>query len=780
MVTVRDRRVIGYVLRIRSIPITDPLVPKLVDILDAPPEMEPLSEHERDLAEWMAARWLAPVAEAVRIIKGPYARLRADSDVTLTDRALLDAHTSQSAALSETERHILEDLRAHGGSSRSSSIQRRVDARDLTAALQRLENSGLVRIGPRDTVRETKPRVVEAVVGYSEPDAAQSLTEAQRRVLAVVRGFAPTEDNPLPVSELMRAASCSASPIRTLAANAMLEVRPARVFRQPQPRQTPTRAPELTRRQDDAVRAVLDEMANSSQDRKPVLLHGVTGSGKTEVYLAVIEAAQRAGRGAILVVPEIALTTQIVDVVSARFGAEVAVLHSALGSGERYDEWDRVASGRATVAIGARSAVFAPVRNLGVIILDEEHDHAFKQENTPRYHARDVAMQRARTCDALVVMGSATPAIETYHAALTGRYRLVELPTRIADRPLPTVHVLDMREEFRAAPAMFAAPLRDAIAARLAAGEQTILFLNRRGFAQFILCRDCGHVIRCKQCSVSLTYHAGRSLLVCHHCGDSIRPPTLCPQCRGSRLRGFGLGTERVQQEVQHLFPSARVARMDRDTTQQKGSHRAILQRIRSGDADILIGTQMVAKGLDFPRLTLVGVVSADTGLNIPDFRAAERTFQILTQVAGRAGRSDTAGEVFIQAFSPDHYAVQSAAMQDYRGFYEKEIEQRRELRYPPFSCLANVVATHAEEHAAISAAQEVSVALRDLSVPGLEVLGPSPAPIMRLKGRYRWHVVVRGEDHDQVAEACRLAVRAIRSGSRSLLTIDVDPVSLS
>ncbi|MBM3493444.1 MAG: primosomal protein N', partial [Armatimonadetes bacterium] len=538
--------------------------------------------------------------------------------------------------------------------------------------------------------------------------------------------------------------------------------------------------PELTDMQSRAVRAVLDEMRAPPGDRRAILLHGVTGSGKTEVYLAAIQAALSAGRGAILVVPEIALTTQIVDVVAGRFGEHVALLHSRLGAGERYDEWARVSDGDATVAVGARSAVFAPVRNLGLVILDEEHEPSYKQDGSPRYHARDVALRRALDSDATVVLGSATPALETHFDALRGHHRLVTLPSRVGGRPLPDVQIVDMREEFATGPCLFGAALRERIAARLDAREQIVLFLNRRGYSQFVLCRDCGYVARCSQCSVSLTFHAGDRMLRCHHCGAGERPPDVCPQCRGYRLRGFGLGTERVEQEVESLFPSARIARMDRDTTSRKGSHGSIVQRIRSGEADILIGTQMVAKGLDFPGVTLVGVVSADTGLHIPDFRASERTFQLLAQVAGRAGRGDRPGEVVIQTFTPDHYAIQCAAMQDYGAFYANEIEHRRELGYPPFSSLANLVSTDAEERVAQTAAQSAAVALRDLGGGGVEVLGPSPAPLTRLKGRYRWHVVVRGSDHAAVVGAVQSALPRLKSSERSALTVDIDPLGMS
>ncbi len=604
------------------------------------------------------------------------------------------------------------------------------------------------------------------------------LSEAQLRVLLALERRAG-ESAPT-VAELAREAGTTSSTIERMAAKGLLAMRTVRRLRRAAPHvQGGTGAPDLTDAQLRAVSAIVNEMSAKPSTRRPVLLHGVTGSGKTEVYLAAIAEAQRKGRGAILIVPEIALTSQVVDLVAGRFGQDVAVLHSRLGQGERYDEWARVADGSASIAVGARSAVFAPVANLGIIIIDEEHEASYKQEAAPRYHARDVAIKRASMENAVVVLGSATPALETYHAALNGDCGLAVLPRRIGGRVLPLVHIVDMREQFKRGPSIFSEMLAESIRGRLHRVEQTVLFLNRRGYAQFVLCRDCGYVARCSQCSVSLILHAADRTLRCHHCGATSDPPALCPDCQGHRLRGFGLGTERVEAEIRQLFPEARLVRMDRDTTQRKGSHAALIKQVRTGEADILIGTQMIAKGFDFPNVTLVGVVSADSGLHIPDFRASERTFQILAQVAGRAGRGAAPGEVIVQTFTPDHYAIQCAAKQDYQSFYAKEIEQRRELGYPPFSSLANIVATCDEERAAQAATQAVAFALRDGGSP-LEVIGPSPSPLTRLRGQYRWHVLVRAADHEVVTEACRAALASVNSAARGVLTVDIDPVSLA
>jgi primosomal protein N' (replication factor Y) len=724
----------------------------------------------------MAHLWQCSVAECIRAIKGPY----------------ISATVRETYALTPSGREWTDGQRPWAGAPEADTILRRlavatepVGAAGLAdvgkpsrvrAAIGALVSEGLVEVGMALQSDAAQPRTVEAVALVAP--AGRRLTAAQARVVRILE---PTPGEPVATAELARSAGASRDTIHRLIAANVLERRMLQIRRVPQGvRPVASPAPTPTIEQDAAIRAVLAEMGAPASERKAVLLHGVTGSGKTEVYLAAIDAALRGKRGAILIVPEIALTAQTIDIVTGRFGSQVALLHSRLGAGERYDEWARVADGSATVAVGARSGVFAPVRDLGLIVLDEEHEQSYKQDSTPRYHARDVAIERARRSDATVVLGSATPSLETYHAALSGAHRLVTLGARVGGRRLPEVTVVDMRQEFAAGPCLFSRPLREGMQARLDAHEQMVLFLNRRGYSQFVLCRDCGYVARCSQCSVSLTFHSEQRLLRCHHCGASERPPEACPHCRGLRLRGFGLGTERIEQEVLRLFPEARVARMDRDTTTRKGSHGSIVHRVRSGEADVLIGTQMVAKGLDFPNVTLVGVVSADTGLHIADFRAAERTFQLLAQVSGRSGRGDRPGQVVIQTFSPDHYAVVCAAQQDYAAFYEKEIAQRRELSYPPFGTLANIVATHAEEHLAQAAAQRAAVALRQIGDADLQVLGPAPAPLARLKGRFRWHVVVRAPSDTQIGTALRSALSALRSADRGVLTVDVGPMSMS
>ena len=489
------------------------------------------------------------------------------------------------------------------------------------------------------------------------------------------------------------------------------------------------------------------------------LLHGVTASGKTEVYLALLEDVLARGGQGLVLVPEIALTPQTVSRFAARFPGRHAVLHSALTEAERAAEWWRIRRGEADIVIGPRAAVFAPLPRLRLILVDEEESSAFKQERIPRYHAPTVARWLARRTQSVLVLGSATPSVATYAAALAGREHLLELPHRALGRPLPPVTVIDMRKEIAAEHrSPLSRELQAAIAGSLERHEQSILFLNRRGLATFVLCRDCGAVRECPHCSVALVYHASLNRLQCHYCGSSEAMPRRCPACGSRYIKSFGIGTERIEQEVRTLFASARVLRLDRDVMKTPDAADLVFDQMVSGDADILVGTQMVAKGLDLPRVTTVGVVNADTGLHFPDYRASERTFSLLTQVAGRAGRGTRASQVFIQTYTPEHPAIRHARYHDYRGFYREELEIRRTYRFPPFGEL--IVATYGHrdearaEREAKSAAEHLSATIAVLKLGDIEVLGPSPAFVNRLKDEFRFEVTLKGADLHRVADA--------------------------
>jgi primosomal protein N' (replication factor Y) len=517
----------------------------------------------------------------------------------------------------------------------------------------------------------------------------------------------------------------------------------------------------------------------------PFLLHGVTGSGKTEVYLKVIEEALEQKKGAILLVPEIGLTAQLVARFHSRFGDAIALFHSGLSPGERYDEWGRIKEGKAFLAIGVRSAIFAPFEKIGIIIVDEEQDTSYKQEDRVRYHARDLALVRGKQSNAVVVLGSATPSFESFYNSQIGKYRALSLPARIDARPLPAVQLIDLREKAKWVRPFLTQPLLSAIEKRLSLGEQTLLFINRRGFSPSLLCADCGDSPQCVRCSVSLTFHKKIKRLLCHYCGFQAAPPAHCKKCQGVRLIYLGIGTEQVEEEVRALFPAARLARMDRDTTQKKESQHQILAAMEQEEIDILIGTQMIAKGHDFPKVTLVGVLCADLSLYFPDFRSSERTFQMLTQVAGRAGRGDRPGEVMIQTFQPGHESIVAATTHDYLGFYEREMAFRKEMGYPPFCRLTLLVLSHQEEARVADRAEGLASWIRSEALSSslekeVHLLGPAPAPTLRLKGNCRYQLLLKGKEPKNIAAVLKKAIKGWKEMEQRgvRLEVNVDPLS--
>ena len=534
---------------------------------------------------------------------------------------------------------------------------------------------------------------------------------------------------------------------------------------------------ELTDEQQAALRSLT---AWTADERfRVALLHGVTGSGKTAVYLQLAGHVRRQGRSVLVLVPEIALTPAVVGAFHAACGGRVAIQHSGLSDGERHDQWHRIRRGDVDVVVGTRSAVFAPLEKLGLIIVDEEHDASYKQEESPRYHGRDVAVMRGKQAAALVVLGSATPSMESYHNASQGRYERVVLRQRVLDRPLASVSVVDMREEVaeHGPDAVLSAALKDALAARLDRGEQALVLLNRRGYAAAVLCRQCGRTVDCPNCSVSLTLHRQVDRVRCHYCGYAARRPTVCPHCAGPFLERVGFGTERIEREIASLFPPARVARLDRDTARRRGAAQRLLRCFARREIDILVGTQMIAKGHDFPAVTLVGVISADVGLGLADFRAAERTFQLLTQVAGRAGRGDLPGEAIVQTFHPAHYSIEYACRQAYEPFFEAEMRFRRSMRYPPLLAMVNVVVRADTFARAMEEAAGLAADMRGAR-GGYEVLGPAPAPIIRLKGEHRAQIFLKGTRRRPLRTAVQAALDR-RPALRRRVTVDVDPLTM-
>ncbi|MFO3703323.1 primosomal protein N' [Staphylococcus felis] len=534
----------------------------------------------------------------------------------------------------------------------------------------------------------------------------------------------------------------------------------------------------LTSEQRQAYNAILQAVKN--ENNETFLMHGVTGSGKTEVYLHIIEDVLNKGQNAMMLVPEIALTPQMVLRFKARFGDEVAVLHSALSKGERYDEWQKIRDGRARVSVGARSSIFAPFKNLGIIIIDEEHEATYKQEDYPRYHVKDIAEWRCQYHQCPLILGSATPSLESYARAEKGLYTLLSMPTRVNQRPLPQIDVCDMREELaNGNRSMFSEKLSEAIETRLQKKEQIVLFLNRRGYASFMLCRDCGHVPQCPNCDISLTYHKSSDQLKCHYCGYQEQAPMRCPNCESEHIRQMGTGTQRVEELLQQRFPEARIIRMDVDTTSKKGSHEKLLNQFGNGEGDILLGTQMIAKGLDFPNITLVGVLNADTMLNLPDFRSSERTFQILTQVAGRAGRHDKSGEVIIQTYNPTHYAIEYVKQANYIDFYRKEMAYRQLAKYPPYYFLISFTVAHQNMKDVLQASTHIhQLLIQQLSDKAL-ILGPSPAPLSRINNEYRFQVLVKFKSEPTLIQILRYLddyYHELYHKKKLSLKIDINP----
>ncbi|WP_040455634.1 primosomal protein N' [Limosilactobacillus coleohominis] len=509
------------------------------------------------------------------------------------------------------------------------------------------------------------------------------------------------------------------------------------------------------------------------------LLQGVTGSGKTEVYLQAMAHALQQGKTALLMVPEISLTPQIAERVRARFSSQVAVLHSGLSAGERYDEWRRIERGEAQVVVGARSAVFAPLKNIGIIIMDEEHETSYKQDDAPRYHSREVAKWRAKYHHAPLLLGSATPSLESYSRALAGNYQLLQLPHRVNKRPLPPIKIVDMRPEVqRRGESNFSTALLTALQERLTKHEQSILMLNRRGFSSFIMCRDCGFVLKCPNCDISLTMHLDTHTMRCHYCGHEEPIPQRCPQCHGRHIRYYGTGTEKATKELQALLPTARILRMDVDTTRRKGMHEKLLQKFGSGQADILLGTQMIAKGLDFPNVTLVGVLNADTGLDLPDFRASERSFDLLSQVSGRAGRADKKGQVIVQTFNPDNYVIRLVQAHDYRKFFNTEMQIRQLASYPPYYYTIRLMGSHEDEQVAAKMMYDIRQELGKQLASDTMILGPTPRAIARLKKRYYYQIVIKYRQdpqlHSLLTKIMQEAQNKYQRGAE--LAIDPDP----
>jgi primosomal protein N' (replication factor Y) len=723
------------------------------EVLDESPLVPP---PLLDLAAWASDYYLAPPGECYRLVLPP-AGIRASRAVARLE------HTA-----APDDDPVVEALR--DGPLRVSTLAHRL-GKDPASRLQRLRASGAVVV--EQDLRAPGFRQVR-VATLVDPAVAPR-GRAQAEVLERLREAGGRQRVP----ELLRGRSSLRA-----ALDRLVELHAVRLEHERQTRapglmagETPPR-PELT---EDQVRVLQPILGAVSKGRfTTFLLHGITGSGKTEVYFRTVEAALERRRGALILVPEIALTPFLARAAVARFGDTVAVVHSELSAGERHDQWWRIREGESRIVVGARSAVFAPVADLGLLVVDEEHESSYKQDDSPRYHGRDVAVMRGKLEGAVVVLGSATPSLESHANALARKYVHLRMPSRIGSSGLPRVEVVDRRAALKAgSDPILTPPLREALAARLLRREQALLLLNRRGYATSLLCRECGTTARCPNCSVDLTLHDGGRSALCHYCGHQTASPRECGICRGAYLRLGGYGTEKVVEAVREAFPKARVERLDRDLASRRGAVERVLGGFEAGETDILVGTQMIAKGHDFPRVTLVGVIDADVGLGLPDFRAAERTFQLLTQVAGRAGRSDLPGEVILQSHLPDHYALRLACEQDYESFFDREMEFRRTMGYPPVTALLNIVIRSRDPREGAVAADGLGRRLREAAPGRFRVLGPARAPLARLRQEHRFQILLKGR-----RAAMRTAVREAlveRYGEVRWpgVAVDVDPVSV-
>ena len=793
LVPFRKKSMIGVVVELAESAPPETKIREVSRVLEFVPALTP---KLIELAHWIAAYYLAPVGEVFRAMLPPVTELKSQRQILLTNAGREAAESLRGGELS------------HGLTSGEAAFLAKLEEKKGTMLLgpaarlgieasrmQRLQRLGLIEI--RDTV-EGRSRRTQRVIAWKDVPAAASSTEKQERDNAGtpssqrkhreerIRELLETERGPLPLPQLLKLAQVTRTVIERMLRDGLLESweEPIDPAEDPFDAGFTPPAHELNEDQESALKAIRARFELGEFGVQ--LLHGVTGSGKTEVYLRAVQDTLARGKTALVLVPEIALTLWIGRQGRAWFGARfegVAVLHSALSDVERAREWRRVRNGEARVVVGTRSAVFAPVENLGLIIVDEEQENSYKQEETPRYHGRDVAIVRAKMEGALALLGSATPSMETYHHAQEGKYELLTLASRVADRSLASVEIVDLREEFQQThkTSPISAALHAGIQECLANGTQALVLINRRGYSWSVLCRSCGASVQCVNCSISMTHHKQRNRLECHYCGSIQAIPKVCPKCQSKYVYFFGEGSEHLEERLRKEFPGARIARLDRDTARTKRQYQETLGAFAGGALDILVGTQMLAKGHDFQRVTLVGVVGADSSLSLPDFRAAERTFQLLMQVAGRAGRGELNGRVLIQTFYPEHYAIQDAVKQDYSAFFERELHFRRMMAYPPFTSLANVIVRDSSLQKAIRWSRQLSEYFSPHDDRGVRILGPGTAPLARLKKEHRFQFLLKSPKRSVLTKLLTgaLAYCDRKEIPDTAVLVDMDPLSL-
>jgi primosomal protein N' (replication factor Y) len=775
LVPFRRRTFVGVVVQMDTQPPATAQVRPITQLLDLLPALPP---SLMELGQWITSYYLAPPGEVFRAMLPPVMELRSRQELRLTATGRAAIAEGQEGGQSADELDTLQEVERGEKRAGFAVLPKQEEKKALAARLLR---RGLLQL--QEGVVGTKRRLQRVIAWKS--GAAENLThlaekeERIRQILEVERG-------PLPLPVLLRVAHVTRAVIQRLVKQGLLESweEPIDPGEDPFDAGFTPPAHELNEGQADAAAAIRERL--DAGEFGVSLLFGVTGSGKTEVYLRSVQETLARGKTAIVLVPEIALTLWIGRLCRSWFGARfegVAVLHSALSDVERAREWWRVRNGEARVVVGTRSAVFAPVENLGLIIVDEEQESSYKQEETPRYHGRDVAIVRAKLEKAAVLLGSATPSLESFHHARSGKYRLLRLGGRVENRPMAPVEIVDLRDDFREShnTSPISAGLRRGIEECLAAKTQALILINRRGYSWFVMCRSCGLSVQCANCSISLTYHKQRNRLECHYCGAMQPVPKKCPKCESQYLHYFGEGSEQLEERLRKEFPGARVGRLDRDTARTKRQYQETLAAFAGGALDILVGTQMLAKGHDFQRVTLVGVVSADSTLSLPDFRAAERAFQLLTQVAGRAGRGELPGRVLVQTFYPEHYAIRDAAKQDYQAFFERELHFRRMMGYPPFTALANIIVRDTSLENAIRWSRQLGEFFAPHDGKGVKVLGPAAAPLARIKKEHRFQFLLKSPKRSLLTKLLQQALACCEAQEipRTAVLVDMDPLSL-
>jgi len=763
------RRLSGVVVGISDM--TDIARDKLRDVIEVLDSEPTLTPDLLELANWMSEYYMCPIGEVLSQMVPPGTQISSKKILRIS------SGVEPVAGLTKSEEELLSVI-GERSSVDTEYLKRKLKEEGIPeSAINSLKKKGVLTEDTVLSAPKARPKVrklYKLVKPLSEDELGKLRKRAPRQA-AVVEALLAAR-SPLSILAI-QAASGTLSAVGAMVKKGLVDEMTEREFRSVSEAGLQTHG--VIRKATDAQQNAVDEITSMVAGGRfgVILLHGITGSGKTEVYARAAEKVVAMGRSVIILVPEIALTPQMIGYLSGRFGDFLTVIHSGLSHGERLDVWTRIRSGDVRVVVGPRSALLTPVKNLGLIVVDEEHEGTYKQNDPPRYHARDVAVVRGKLAGTPVVLGSATPSMESFSNAVDGKYTLVSLPERIDSRPLPDVMVIDMRDTIRHG--SFSQELLAAIKDAILNGKQVILFINRRGFSSFLQCTDCGETIKCDRCSVAMTYHSSERVLRCHYCDSRRGVPDQCPKCDSHLLRYGAPGTQKIEEELQDILPEARVARMDADTTSRKGAGTRILKGFQRGDYDILLGTQMVAKGLDFPSVAVVGAISADTGLNLPDFRAAERTFQLLTQVAGRSGRGSDPGRVFVQSFNPEHYSILLAKDQQFEPFYEKEAAMRKPLGYPPFSHLALLVVRSKDRSITESIARDVADAIRSKST-SLLVLGPAPAPIEKLAQSYRWHVLVKSGSRKKLREGLKHCLE--QAGGRpggAVVSIDIDPIDM-